>query len=192
MRVPLRRIMSEKRRAVLPVIGGLVLDALIFGLIVYPLTLRARGAAAREASALAQLAAAQREESDARALSEGRQRTDGALDAFYGEVLPGDLAAARRITYLHLAQLAKQEGLQARRRSTESETDRDSSLGRLRVTMVLQGDYESVRRFIYDLESASEFVVIEGVGLVQGAEPSAPLMVNLTVVTYYRAGAHET
>jgi Tfp pilus assembly protein PilO len=192
MRVPLGRIVSEKRRVVVPLLGGLVLNVVIFGLIVYPLTRRATGAAAREASALQELAAAQREQTDARALSDGKRRTDSALEAFYKDILPGDLASARRITYLHLAQLAKREGLQAGRRSTEPVMERDSSLGRLKVSMVLQGDYESVRRFIYDLESASEFVVIEDVALVQGAEANAPLMVTLTVATYYRAGAHET
>jgi Tfp pilus assembly protein PilO len=80
--------------------------------------------------------------------------------------------------------------LRSGRRSTEPEADRDSTLGRLRATMVLQGDYEDVRRFIYALESASEFVVIEDVGLVQGSEPDAPLVVTLTVATYYRAGPH--
>lgn len=192
MRVPLGRILSEKRRMVVPLAGGLLLNLVVFALIVYPLTLRARGAAAREAAALEQLAAAELEQRDARALSDGKRRTDSALESFYKEVLPGDLAAARQITYLHLAQLARKEGLQSGRRSTEPEVDPGSSLGRLRVTMVLQGDYESVRRFIYEVESASEFVVIEGIGLVQGSEPSAPLMVTLTVATYYRAGGHET
>jgi hypothetical protein len=192
MDVPLGRIVSEKRRVVVPLIGGLILNVLIFGLVVYPLTLRAQGAANREAAALGQLTAAQREQSEARALSEGKRRTDAALESFYKQVLPADLTAARRITYLHLAQLAKREGLQAGRRSTEPQIDRGSSLGRLRVTMVLQGDYEGVRRFIYDLESASEFIVIEDVGLVQGAEANAPLMVTLTAVTYYRTGADAT
>ena len=31
--------------------------------------------------------------------------------------------------------------------------------------MVLQGDYESLRQFIYELESAPEFVIIDDVTL---------------------------
>ena len=58
--------------------------------------------------------------------------------------------------------------------------------------MVLQGQYEDVRRFIYDLESASEFVVIEDVALVEGSDANAPLSVTLTLTTYYRPGAHAT
>jgi Tfp pilus assembly protein PilO len=192
MRVPLKRILFEKRRLVVPLVGGLLVNALIFAFAVYPLTIRARGAENREATALIQLAGAERDQAAARAALDGKRRTDAALETFYREVLPANLAGARQITYLHLAQLAQKEGLRAGRRSTEPESDRDSTLGRLRVSMVLQGDYEDVRRFIYDLESASEFFVIEDVGLVEGSEPNAPLMVTLTVATYYRAGAHAT
>ena len=38
--------------------------------------------------------------------------------------------------------------------------------------MVLQGDYENLRQFIYELESAPEFVIIDDVTLV--AEPTRP------------------
>jgi Tfp pilus assembly protein PilO len=192
MRWPLRRIFVEKRRLVVPLVGGLVLNVLILGLVVYPLVLRVRAAQSREEAALVQLAAAERDQAAARAVLEGKQKTDAALQTFYRNVLPADLAGARQITYLRLAKLAEQEGLRAGRRSAEPETDRDSALGQLRITMSLQGDYEDVRRFIYDLESAPEFVVIEGVDIVQGSEANAPLAVNLTLTTYYRTGPHAT
>ena len=192
MRLPVRRIFIEKRRLVVPLIGGLVLNALIFALAVYPQTIRVRSAEAREATALMQLTAAERDQAGAQAVLEGKHRTDTALQTFYRDILPADLPSARRITYLRLAQLAQRERLQAGRRSTEPEADRDSTLGRLRVMMVLQGQYEDVRRFIYDLESASEFVVIEDVALVEGSDANAPLSVTLTLTTYYRPGAHAT
>jgi len=192
MRWPVGRLFVENRRLVVPLAGGLVLNVLILALVVYPLVLRVRAAESREASSLGQLAAAERDQAAARAARDGKRETDAALQTFYRDVLPADLAGARQITYLRLAQLAEQEGLQAGRRSTEAEADRDSALGRLRITMTLQGDYEGVRRFIYDLESAPEFVVIEGIGLVQGSEANAPLTVNLTLTTYYRVGSHAT
>ncbi len=192
MRFPARRIFSEKRRLVVPLVGGLVLNALIFALAVYPLDMRVRGAESREAAALVELAAARRDEAAARAVLEGKDRTNAALRTFYHDVLPGDLTGARRITHLRLAQLAQQAHLQYDRRSTEPQVDRDSALGRLRVTMVLQGEYEDVRRFIYQLETAPDFVVIEDVGLAQGSEADAPLTLSLTLATYYRAEAHAT
>ena len=54
--------------------------------------------------------------------------------------------------------------------------------------MVLQGDYESFRRFIYELETLAEFVIIDDVTLAQG-EPGKPLTLTLELSTYYRVGA---
>ena len=71
------------------------------------------------------------------------------------------------------------------RRSTTTEQDRDSHLARLRTTMVLAGNYADIRRFIYELETAREFVVIEDVSLTQREEDSAALVLTLQVSTYY-------
>jgi Tfp pilus assembly protein PilO len=56
--------------------------------------------------------------------------------------------------------------------------------------MVVQGDYENVRKFIHALETAPEFVVIDDVSLTQGAEPSSPLVLTLELSTYYRLGGN--
>ena len=56
------------------------------------------------------------------------------------------------------------------------------------MTMVLQGEYRDVRRFIHKLETAPEFVVIESVTLVQG-EKNAPLILTVKLSTYYKAGS---
>ena len=55
--------------------------------------------------------------------------------------------------------------------------------------MVLQGDYESFRQFIYELESAPEFVIIDDVTLAQN-DPTKPLTLTLQLSTYYRLGAN--
>jgi hypothetical protein len=52
--------------------------------------------------------------------------------------------------------------------------------------MRLSGDYEDIRGFIYDLETAADFVVIENIRLAAGVEANAPLSVFLEVATYYR------
>ena len=51
--------------------------------------------------------------------------------------------------------------------------------------MVLQGDYESVRRFVYALETAPQFVIIDDMTLVQG-EAGKPLTLTLALSTYFR------
>ena len=119
---------------------------------------------------------------------QGRSRAAEELHRFYTQVLPPDLAGARRITYLRLAQLAERAGLQADRRSLMPAADSDRTLERLQITMILEGDYEDVRRFIHELETAPEFVVIDDVSLTQGAEESSPLILTLQLSTYFPSG----
>lgn len=187
MLAQLRRIITDKRRLILPIVAGLALNAVIYAAGVYPLSVTARTAAERELTARRELTVAEQEDRGARAVLEGRDRTDRALETFYRDVLPTNLAGARRITYLRLAQLADQEGLQYERRSAEPDPDPGQMLSRLRITMILTGEYEDIRRFIYRLESAPEFVVIDDVSLAQGSEPSSPLTLTLALSTYYRS-----
>ena len=51
--------------------------------------------------------------------------------------------------------------------------------------MVLEGDYDSVRRFIYELETTPAFVIIDNVTLAQG-EPDRPLALSLELSAYFR------
>jgi len=186
MRLPLRRIAEEKRRLVIPVVGGLVLNALFYVLAVYPLSARVRSVESRQQTADLALRAAEREDAAASLALLGRDRTDAALQAFYKDVLPTSFADARQSTYLRLSQLAEQHGLQQSRRSTEPEQDNDAALARLRITMSLQGDYEDIRRFIYQVESGTDFIVIDNIALRQGAEQGSPLTLDLGLSTYYR------
>ena len=63
---------------------------------------------------------------------------------------------------------ARQSNLQLERRGSTSEADEDRTLGRLRTSMLLAGDYRDIRRFLYELETSPEFIVIEEVGLESG------------------------
>ena len=136
-----------------------------------------------------QLLAAQRDDADARGVTQARDRTDTALKAFYKDVLPSSHAQARQATFLRLTQLAEQHNLEQSRRSIDPKQDRESSLARLQISMTLQGDYEDIRRFIYQVESGSDFIVIDSISLQQGVEAGAPLTLALALSTYYRVGA---
>jgi Tfp pilus assembly protein PilO len=105
-------------------------------------------------------------------------------------VLPDDLAGARRITYARLAQLARDADLRYERRSYEPDANYDGSLQKVQITMVLEGEYRNVRRFIHELETAPEFVVMEDVALAEGTDPDAPLTLTLQLATYFRAEGH--
>jgi Tfp pilus assembly protein PilO len=190
MHLPLRRIFDEKRRLVIPLLAGIALNVVLLAGVVYPLSARVRTTEARAAAAHQQLLAAQRDDADARGVTQSRDRTDTALKAFYKDVLPSSHAQARQATFLRLTQLAQQHNLEQSRRSTDPKQDRESSLARLQISMTLQGDYEDIRRFIYQVESGSDFIVIDSISLQQGSEAGAPLTLALALSTYYRVGAN--
>ena len=58
-------------------------------------------------------------------------------------------------------------------------------LGRMRISMTLQGDYNSVRQFIYELETTPTFVIIDDVTLAQN-DPERPLALSLELSAYFR------
>lgn len=186
MKLPLKRVFDEKRRLMIPVLGGLALNIALYAAVVYPMSVRARGAESRAAEADAALQAAERDEASARAVADGRDRTEVTLKSFYDDVLPKSHAAAQESTYLRLAQLADQHNVQRSRTSTRQEADKESSLVRLRITTSLQGDYEDLRRFIYQVESGTDFIVIDSIALRQASDPGMPLTLDLSLSTYYR------
>ena len=187
MHLPLRRMFDEKRRMVIPVLAGLALNVVLFVAVVYPLSVRMRSAEARAQAAAQELQAAERDDAEARGLTQGRDRTYQALKAFYTDVLPSRPAEARQATFSRLTQLAEQHNLEQSRRSTDPTQERDSTLARVQISMTLQGNYEDIRRFIYQLESGSDFIVIDSISLRQGVEAGAPLTLALALSTYYLA-----
>ncbi len=189
MRLPLKRIFQEKRRLTVPVLGGLVLNLVVYAGVVFPLTARASSAEAQALAAEQQLLAAQREDSEARGLAQGRDRTGAALKAFYQDVLPSNASQARGVTFLRLAQLAEQHNLeQSGRKSDRELNEKESTLARIRISMSLRGNWDDIRRFIYHVETGTDFIVIDSVALRQGLEPGSPLTLELNLSTYYRMG----
>jgi Tfp pilus assembly protein PilO len=187
MHLPLNRIFEEKRRLVIPVVGGLALNAVLFAGVVYPLRARVRSTEVRAQQATEQLRAAEREDADARGIAQGRDRTEVALKAFYKDVLPATHAEARQATFLRLTQLAEQHNLEQSRRSTDPKQGRESTLARLQISMTLEGNYNDIKRFIYEVESGTDFIVIDSIAIQQGTEANAPLTLALNLSTYYRA-----
>jgi Tfp pilus assembly protein PilO len=189
MNVSLKRIFEENRRLSIGVVAAFVVNVLVYAGVVYPLSARDHGTEEREAAAARELAAAQRQDTEARNLVQGRDRTDAALKSFYKDVLPANLARARSITYLRLAQLAEEHNLiPGRRAFEEPDKNREGTLSRLKSTMMLEGDYEDIRRFIYQVESNPDFIVIDSVSIAQGSDQGAPLTLTLGLSTYFRAG----
>jgi hypothetical protein len=185
-----KRIFRERRIFAIPLILLLVLNLGAYAFVVYPLLRRAAGAADRAAAAASARQIAERDQSAARALVTGQTRAGEELATFYDKVLPADFVAARRMTYTRLPELAKKANVKYEAGSFEiDQTLKSGRVGRLHTKMVLQGDYEAFRRFVFELETSAEFLIIDGVTLAQG-EVGKPLTLNLELSTYYRVGAH--
>lgn len=187
----LKRVLAERRSIVIPLTAVLVANVLVFALIVYPKGQQQAATVDRASAAAGSRQAAERELAGARELVEGKTRAAQELATFYDKVLPADLTAARRLTYATLPALARKTGVNEAERHTEVDAAvaKDARLGRLKIRMLLQGDYEHLRQFIYDLESDPAFVIIDDVTLSQ-ADPAKPLTLTLELSAYYRLGAH--
>ncbi len=184
----LRRVVTDKRPILLPLLLLAVANLGAYLLGVAPLRVRVATAEQRAQDAANEVRVAAAQFEQARATVEGRSRATEQLQRFYDTVLPPGQAAARRLTYFGLARLASDAGLHVTRRTQSVEYDRDSTLARLDMSMVLEGRYENVREFLYDVETASDFVVITDVVLTRGQEESEALVLTLGLSTYFHAG----
>ena len=185
-----KRILVEKRALIVPLLLGVIGNAAAYGLWVYPLGVKSAGAADRAAAATQSLQAAERELDGARELVAGKARAEQELSTFFDKVLPADQASARDLTYATLPSLARRSNVKmVDRRFEVAKPEKNARLGLLKVHTVWQGDYESFRKFIYALESASPFVIIDDVTLAQN-DPAKPLLLTMELSTYYRLAAN--
>jgi Tfp pilus assembly protein PilO len=183
----LRRLLAEQRRFIVLLVVALAANVAVFAGLVYPLSARVADADNRAARASRALREAQREFEAAKGVAASKERAEAELRAFYGDVLPANLSAARRLTYLNLAQLARKSNLRVVRRTADEGRERDSALDRLQIALVLEGQYGDVREFVYRLETAPEFVIIDDVTIDQARDGGTTLMLKLQLSTYYRA-----
>ena len=183
-----RRILLEKRRVVVLLAAGALINAGLFALVVLPLSKRVANGEAIAANAAAALVAARADHAAARATVAGKTTADAELQKFYRDVLPPDVSGARRITFLKIEQLAKQANVKLERRRSAPVVERGNTLAKLLTDLSLTGEYSAVRRFIYALETAPEFLVLENVQVTQADRSSRGLSVSAQIATYYRAG----
>jgi Type II secretion system (T2SS), protein M subtype b len=181
-----RRIFLEKRRLIYPLIGALLVNAGLFAAIVYPLSLKVANGERDAAAAASARAAANAEYEQARATVAGKASADNELKKFYGAVLPPDLSAGRRLLFGKIESVAAATNVRLLVLNQDPGQERGSELGKLTATVTLQGDYRSIRRFIHQIETAPEFLVLENVALSQGSDREQGLNVTLKVATYFR------
>lgn len=185
-----RRILSEKRAVIIPLLLGVVGNIAAYALWVYPLGVKTAGAADRAAAATRALQAAEHDYAAAHDLVAGKSRAEQELATFYDKVVPADMGSALRLTYSTLPAMARKTNVKfVGRRFEPDPPKKNARLGVLKAHMSWLCDYESFRHFIYEVESASGFVIIDEVS-IQQTEANRPLAVSLTISTYYRLGAN--
>jgi len=182
----LRRVLREYRLPLLVLLLAFLANLGVYAGIVYPLASRVADADNRAARADRALGEGRREFDAAKGVATSKERAEAELKTFYGEVLPASLSAAHRIAYLNLAQFSRASNLRIVRRTGEEGRDRGSGLGRLRIALVLEGQYEDVRAFVHSLETSRDFLIIDDVALEQGREGQATLVLKVQLSTYYR------
>jgi Tfp pilus assembly protein PilO len=181
-----RRVVQEHKRAVVMIVGALVLNLGLYLFIVRPWNNSVANIQQRTESAEQARAAAQTDYNRANGTLTGKDRATKELDTFYSMVLAQDLSGARRLTYGRVQRLAQENRLAYQSSRYEPVEERGSTLTKLKVNVELTGTYNNLRSFIHAIESAPQFVVIENISLAEGtAEDSLRLAMDLS--TYYRS-----
>jgi hypothetical protein len=185
-----QRILAEKRSLILPLGLAIVANIGVYAFAVYPLGVRSASAAERARAAAESLKAAQKDYDAAHDLIAGKSRADQELATFYDEVVPADESAARRMTYVPVVAIAAKNNVKFLSRNARPDLKdvKKTGLARLQTRIVFQCDYASFRNFMYELESAPEFMIVDEVTLSQ-SESGKPLALTIEMSTYYRASA---
>jgi hypothetical protein len=184
-----RRVIAENRKPLIGLGVGLLAGVLLYAFGVYPLSQSVANVTQRNNTAARELTAARQEHALATGAVTGKERAVSELATFYTDVLPRDLAQARRLTHSRLAQMARTHGLRYGRAQSEPIFNKDSKLVQLRTELTLGGSYGGVRSFLHDLETAPEFVVIDNVALSEGSDAGDRVDLALALSTYFRSEA---
>lgn len=180
------RIFRERRRVIVPLLVFLLANVAGLGYVFWLQNSMDAAQASRD-SALASLTLARKNLKEAEGQKEGKELAEVEIRKFYGEILPKNLGSAVNILNFWLGKVAATSRVNYRAGSYDPNPVRDSLLTKVTGEITLAGEYANVRRFLYELETSQEFIIIEKVQLSQpnAAQGTAQLEVTLSVATYF-------
>lgn len=183
----LGRIFAERRAVVVPLALFLLVNIGVLLGVVWPMQRAVNGADEARYRATVSLADARKFETEWKSKRNSKDRADLELRQFYSEILPTNFGTARAVANFFLQRTAAESKLVLRSGQWEPEPLKDSRLMRVSGTVALVGDYANIRKFLYEVETAQEFVVIERVELSEAnsAQNDSRLELTLSVATYY-------
>jgi Tfp pilus assembly protein PilO len=104
-------------------------------------------------------------------------------DAFYrSNLLPESSGYSTVIS--DLGQMGKDAGVQISGTGYHETAVKDRGLSEVQISAAVQGDYQSLIRFINSLEHSPRFYVLDGLTLA--SETSGAIKLNVTLRTYFR------
>jgi hypothetical protein len=184
-----RRIFEERRGLIVPLALVFAVNVAVLLVAVVPLERSVANGQTSASAATAELATARRLEKQANDGRASKARADVELKKFYSEVLPPDLATAVKTTDFWLAQASRDAGLTFKGSRFQPKDVRGSRLTRAATEVTLEGRYPNIRKFLYAIENAKEFLVIEKVQLNESGQRltggNGALDISVVVSTYY-------
>jgi len=181
-----RRVFADRRKVALPLLVFLIVNVAVLGVVVY-LERNVQAAESARQQAILDLGAAKNQETSAKAQRISKERADIELRTFYADVLPRNLSGAVSVTNFWLGRIAEESRLAFRVGNYDHEPVRGSQLTKVTGEIKLTGEYADIRRFLYDVETAEEFAIIEKVELSQPntVQGNSQLELSLSIATYY-------
>lgn len=88
---------------------------------------------------------------------------------------------------LEVASLCEQFGIAYDTVASDSVLLLDEGLDRFSMTVPLEGNYASLRKFLQAVENSDKFLVVERVSLAVGKEGGKSLSLNIAIATYFTA-----
>jgi hypothetical protein len=188
-----RRVYRERRGIVLPLLllVAASVGTLAFG--VFPLSRHVAGLEGDAVDANLALKLARADEGKAKHERASKERAELDLQKFYAEVLPADFIAATQLTNQYLVQWAKESGIafsSGQFRPAKMDDRKQTRLTKMTGKVTLKGNYSGIRRFLYRVETAEEFIVIEEINLNQpgSSDTGTSLELDLVVSSYFLGG----
>ena len=182
-----RRIFSERRAILIPLVIFLAGNIAVLALVVWPLQRAVNGAQDAQYQAAKDVEAARRAEADAKAGRASKERADTELRTFYNDILPKDFNGAVGVANFWLGRTADDARVAFKTGQWDREITKDSRLSRVTGQVTLIGEYANIRKFLYEVETAQEFVIIESVELSEASttQNNNLLELGLSVSTYF-------
>jgi len=184
----LRRVFTERRAIVVPLTVFLLGNIAVLALVVWPLQRTVAGGKEAQFLVMQGVAAARAQEIQAKIDRASKDRADSELRKFYAEILPKDDRTAIGATTFSLSRLADESRVTFKVGQWDRSEVKDSTLMRLEGQVTLVGEYANVRKFLYEVETAQEFVIIESVQLSSASvtQNDNMLELGLVIATYYQ------